>query len=398
MTAMPAMIRRVLMTTDAVGGVWTYAMELCRALGEYQVEVALATLGPPPDRAQAAEAARLPGLQLYESAYRLEWMPEPWHDVDEAGAWLLDLERRLAPTPPDIVHLNGYSHGNLPFNAPVVVVGHSCVLSWWQAVQGEPAPAEWKTYAERVARGLEAAELVVAPTAAMLRSLEDLYGPLPRARVIPNGRRRELFPPLPKEPFVLTAGRLWDEAKNVRALARVARHLSWPVLLAGDGAAPEPGDGRREREAPDIWERWEEPLQNLRPLGRLAPQDLASWLGRAAIYALPARYEPFGLSILEAALAGCALVLGDIESLRELWDGCALFVPPEDDGGLAEALESLIRDPARRRILADEARRRARRFGPAPLAESYLRAYRDAAEPRSAPVSPSERAVHAGLR
>ncbi len=32
---------------------------------------------------------------------------------------------------------------------------------------------------------------------------------------------------------------------------------------------------------------------------------------------LPARYEPFGLSVLEAALSGCALVLGDIPSLRE---------------------------------------------------------------------------------
>jgi glycosyltransferase involved in cell wall biosynthesis len=395
------MIRRVLMTADTIGGVWTYAMELCQAFAEHQVEVALATLGTPPDRAQAAEAAGLPGLQLYESAYRLEWMREPWQDVDEAGAWLLDLERRLVP---DIVHLNGYCHGDLPFTAPVLVVGHSCVLSWWQAVKGEAAPAEWQTYAERVARGLRAADLVVAPTAAMLRSLADLYGPLPRTQVIPNGRRRERFPPLPKEPFVLTAGRLWDEAKNVRALARVARRLSWPVLLAGDGAAPEPGDGRRERperperEAREIWERWGEPLQNLRPLGRLAPQDLASWLGRAAIYALPARYEPFGLSILEAALAGCALVLGDIPSLRELWDGCALFVPPEDDGRLAEALESLIRDPMRRRLLAAEARRRARRFGPDPMAESYLRAYRDATEPRSAPVSNSERALHAGLR
>jgi glycogen(starch) synthase len=386
------MIRRVLMTADTVGGVWTYAMELCRALREHQVEVALATMGAPLDRAQAAEAASLPGLQVYESRYRLEWMREPWNDVDEAGAWLLDLERRLAP---EVVHLNGYCHASLPFAAPVVVVGHSCVLSWWRAVKGEAAPAEWAIYAERVARGLLAADLVVAPTAAMLRWLQDLYGPLPRARVIPNGRRRELFPPLPKEPYVLTAGRLWDEAKNVRALARVARHLSWPVLMAGDGAAPE---RREDREGREIWEGWGDRLQNLRPLGRLAPPDLASWLGRAAIYALPARYEPFGLSILEAALAGCALVLGDVDSLRELWEGSALFVPPADDGRLGEALESLIRDPVRRRRLADASRRRARQFGPDRMAESYLRAYRETGEPCSAASSRSVRATHAGLR
>ena len=52
-------------------------------------------------------------------------------------------------------------------------------------------------------------------------------------------------------------------------------------------------------------------------------------MGRAAIYALPARYEPFGLSILEAALSGCALVIGDIPSLREIWADAALFVPSD---------------------------------------------------------------------
>jgi len=354
------MIPRVLMTADTVGGVWTYALELCRALGRRGVEVALATMGAPLDPTQAAEAASLPGLQVYESTWRLEWMHEPWSDVDAAGEWLLDLERQ---TVPDVVRLNGYCHGSLPFTAPVLVVGHSCVLSWWQAVKGEAAPAEWKTYARRVARGLRAADLVVAPTAAMLRRLEDLYGPLQHARVIANGRRPDLFPPRPKEPWVLTAGRLWDEAKNVQALARVAPRLSWTVLVAGDAESPA---GERR------------PLENLRHLGRLAPSNLAIHLCRAAIYALPARYEPFGLSILEAALAGCALVLGDIESLRELWDGCALFVDPNDEDALEDALEGLIRNAVRRRRLARESRRRALDFGPERMAEGYLQAYREA--------------------
>jgi glycogen(starch) synthase len=358
------MTRRVLMTTDTVGGVWTYALELCRALERHGVEIALATMGGALDASQAAEAASLPGLQVYESACRLEWMREPWGDVDEAGEWLLELERQVFP---EVVHLNGYSHASLPFVAPVLVVGHSCVLSWWQAVRGRPAPLEWETYYQRVSRGLRAADLVVTPTAAMLRWLEDFYGPLQHARVIPNGRRSERFSPLPKEPLVLGAGRLWDEAKNVQALARVAPRLQWPVLVAGDAEHPEGGRN---------------PLDNVRHLGRLAPSDLASWLGRAAIYALPACYEPFGLSILEAALAGCALVLGDIDSLRELWDGCALFVPPGDDEALRSALDALIRDEVHRRRLAAGSRRRALELSPERMAQSYLQAYREAGMPR----------------
>jgi glycosyltransferase involved in cell wall biosynthesis len=102
---------------------------------------------------------------------------------------------------------------------------------------------------------------------------------------------------------------------------------------------------------------------------------MAEQFARAAVYALPARYEPFGQSVLEAALAGCALVLGDIPSLRELWEGVALFVPPDDAATLRAALESLIRDPSLRGTLAMDARRRALARSPERMARGYLRVY-----------------------
>jgi len=79
---------------------------------------------------QAHEAAQISNLTLYESHYKLEWMEDPWTDVEEAGAWLLELAQRVQP---DLVHLNNYVHGALPWSVPVLMVGHSCVLSWWQA-------------------------------------------------------------------------------------------------------------------------------------------------------------------------------------------------------------------------------------------------------------------------
>jgi hypothetical protein len=95
-------------------------------------------------------------------------MDEPWEDVAAAGRWLLGLEARFRP---DIVHLNGYAHAALPFEAPVLVVGHSCVLSWWRAVKGVDAPPDWDRYRREVRAGLHAAGLVLAPTRAMLDSL-----------------------------------------------------------------------------------------------------------------------------------------------------------------------------------------------------------------------------------
>jgi glycosyltransferase involved in cell wall biosynthesis len=121
----------------------------------------------------------------------------------------------------------------------------------------------------------------------------------------------------------------------------------------------------------------------VRRLGSLDPLHLARWFRRAAIYALPARYEPFGLSVLEAALARCALVLGDVASLRENWDGAALFVDPEDRERLERALRVLVRDGELRERLAAAAERRARRFAPDRMAAAYAELYGElAAAPR----------------
>src|SRR4051812_7211684 len=122
---------RILMTTDTIGGVWTYSLELARALQPAGIQIILATMGQLPSEDQYAEARAVPNIQLQESKFKLEWMPNPWEDVQRAGEWLLELEQQFQP---ELIHLNGYAHASLPWRAPVLVVGHSCVLSWWAAV------------------------------------------------------------------------------------------------------------------------------------------------------------------------------------------------------------------------------------------------------------------------
>ncbi|HYG85149.1 MAG TPA: glycosyltransferase family 4 protein [Azospirillum sp.] len=347
------------MTADAIGGIWDYALELSQALARSGVSVSLAVMGGGLDERRRAAALRIPGLTLDEAPFRLEWMPDPDEDLLRAGDWLMELERRIKP---DVVHVNGYAHAALPFREPVLCVGHSCVLSWWQGVHGDLPPRDWDRYAERVADGLRIADLVVAPTRIMLDGLDELYGPLTRTRVIRNGRDPAQYRPLPKQPFVLSAGRMWDKAKNIETLDSAAPHLDWPVLVAGDAHGP---DGSHAQP------------QHVRCLGLLPSEELARIYGRASIFALPARYEPFGLTALEAALAGCALVLGDIATLRELWDGVAVFVDPDDGKGLGDALNRLAEDPVHCRDLGTLARRRAHDYTAARMGRGYRLAYAD---------------------
>lgn len=357
---------RVLMTADSVGGVWQYALELARGLLEQGDEVALATMGRELTPEQRRGAASIAGLSLYPSQWKLAWMDDPWSDVERAGEWLMDVAEQVRPS---VVHLNDYSHGGLPWRAPVLMTGHSCVLSWWQAVHGVEAPeAQWRRYRGTVAEGLGAADLVVAPSAAMLGRLNQHYGPLPATRVIHNARSPATERGLAREPLILAAGRLWDPGKNIAALSVIAPGIPWPIHVAGEHRSLEGEDNE---------------LPGVHVLGPLSSWQLAEWYERASIYALPARYEPFGLSVLEAAQAGCALVLGDIDSLHEVWGDAALYVAPDDHDELAAVLRRLIADPVLRAQYVARARKRAARYAPETMVGEYRRAYRELETGRS---------------
>lgn len=355
------MVQRVLMTADAVGGVWRYSLDLAGALATRGVTTTLVVMGPAPTGSQRQDAARV-GVRVIDCPHRLEWMEDADEDVRAAGRCLLDLATRLHP---DIVHLNGYVHAAMPWSSPTVVVAHSCVRSWWRAVHGDTVPDRYyDRYTRGVIAGLRAATAVAAPSEAMGQALSDEYAVPRRARVIPNGCAApvaDLTECLQhKEPIVLAAGRVWDVAKNIGSLCAVAWNVAWPIYVAGEVCAP---DGTTAE------------LSAVRTLGRLSCEQMDTWYQRAAIYALPARYEPFGLSVLEAARAGCALVLGDIPSLRENWSGAALFVPPDDRLALAAAIQQLIDRPDLRVDMARRAACRSARFTLDRMADDYLRLY-----------------------
>jgi glycosyltransferase involved in cell wall biosynthesis len=316
------------MTADAVGGVWSYALDLADALAERDVAVTLAVMGARLSADQRAQLRRSRVARCFASDFALEWQQD-WSSFRRSAEWLREVAEAARP---DVIHVNGYAHAALGWRQPVLVVAHSDVLSWFEAVRGQPAPPGWDRYRVEVASGLASADLVVAPTRAMLAALQRHHRVDTATRVIPNGVSAGPSPQ-PKRPYVLAAGRMWDEAKNVAALHRVAGRV--PVEVAA----------------------W---------TGR---DELRQRMAEAAVFCAPARYEPFGLGPLEAALAGCTLVLGDIPSLREVWGDAAYYADPDDDDALVAALQRALREPR-------DARPRAARYTPARMAAAYADAYR----------------------
>lgn len=355
---------RVFMTTDAVGGVWTYAVGLATELAGAGVRIRLGVIGPAPSRVQMAEARTVRGLDVVGVDAPLDWRAGGGTALRAGQAAIAEAARAWNAR---ILHVNqpAYAAGRHP--APVVAVAHSCVETWWRGTHGHSAPDDWAWHRDAVGEGLRSAAVAVAPSRAFAAMLARTYA-LPRAPLAVLNGIAPGGPDHPKRQLVLASGRVWDPSKNFRLLDEAAPAIRWPVHLAGGTAAPDGAAGPVPR--------------RVHCLGHLGAAAMAEEYLRAAVYVSPSLHEPFGLGVLEAARAGAALVLSDIPTFRELWDGAALFFDPRDGAGLAGAVNRLTDEPALRARLSWSARARAARYAIARTAAEMRYIYELAAQPR----------------
>lgn len=333
----------VLMTLDAVGGVWRYAIDLAAGLARHGYAFTFVGFGPAPSSDQRAEAERIGQLIWLDAP--LDWLAEDESHLDRIPDLLSAV---VADQHIDLVHLNLPSQAaGLNLAVPVVVVSHSCVVTWFAAVRGTAVPQDWQWQFNRNRGGFDAADLVLAPSRSHAEMLRASYGRIDGLTVLHNASGASIAPTR-KDAVVFAAGRWWDDGKNGALLDAATWHSAWPVAMAGPCTGP---NGQRLD------------LHCARSLGQLPHAEVAQWMARAAIVASPSRYEPFGLAPLEAARAGAALVLSDIPTYRELWDDAALFAAPDDARAFAGAINRFASDDALRHEFAARARQRSGRYG-----------------------------------
>ena len=349
-----------MMTTDTLGGVWTFTSELTLGLLELGHEVSLLSLGhtPTPEQLQWARdvAHRNPSRFRHASSLApLEWMST------NALCWkqgVAALRHCLRTFDADILHSNQFVFGRPCCGLPTLISAHSDILSWAEACQPEGlAPSPWLATALKLTRdGLAGAETIVAPTHWVADTMSRLYGKRYKPTVIHNGRHLTV-PDAPRELQAVTVGRLWDPAKGLDLLATLDPPL--PILIAGEThhagiAAPS---------LPD----------HITTLGPLPPQRLAELFASSSLYIAASSYEPFGLAPLEAALCGCAILARDIPSLREVWGDAALYFT--DALSFQQLLHKLVDTPTLLAAAQARSLARARRYTRAAMTQAYLAAY-----------------------
>jgi glycogen synthase len=351
---------RLLITTDTVGGVWRFSQELAKGLLEAGDAVALVSFGYPMSWSQGAEclwmAARWGERFSYRSAkVPLEWMQENENCFRDGEVILAQVAREFRA---DLLHSNQFCYGAAKIGIPVAVTAHSDVLSWARACRGGPlADSKWlNNYCELVQSGLDHAGTVTAPTDWMLRALGEGFHLPNESYAVANGRSISTPRVKNRRMQAVTAGRLWDEAKDVALLGEVCSSI--PLIVAGDIH----GDCCALAT-----------LKSVEFCGSLREDEMLRLFAESAFYICTSKYEPFGLAPLEAALAGCAVLARDIGSLREVWQDSAIYFNNAEQ--LSALLTELAQRPALLHLAQVRSWQRAQLFTRGRMTSSYRALY-----------------------
>jgi len=356
---------RILLTTDTIGGVWTFTRDLSKSLLQHGHHVCLVSFGRNPSEAQRTWMERVHEQWPRQFSYLasdapLEWMEANDRCWSEGNALL---EKAIDRFRPDVLHLNQFCFGAVTIDVPRIITAHSDVLSWatYCTHNGLGSSTWLTTYRDMVLHGLQSADAIVAPSAWMLEALQCNF-PTAKARhrVIYNGRSLQQSTARERKLQAVTLGRLWDEAKGINSLFKTRWPL--PMFIAGEQNF-------------DTASVPQTTIENVQWLGRLNEDEVMFLLQSSSIYIAPSRYEPFGLAPLEAALCGCALVLRDLPSFQEIWADAALYFSSERE--LEDRVNTLQNNVAYLNIMQQRAAQHAARYSTGQMCTAYLSLYRE---------------------
>jgi glycosyltransferase involved in cell wall biosynthesis len=293
----------------AFGGVERHVEMLARGLAQRGIDVEVITTDP--DRALPKEESldgvvvrRFPTIAR-DATYFL---------APQLAGWLLVHGRRYAA-----IHAHSY-HTPLALVAAVAARRAQVpfIVTPHYHGTGHSPFRRALHYPYRLAGGwlVRRAERVICVSQEERRVLETHFGSRLKTVVHPNGvdsaeiSAARPYDKPPGEVLILSVGRL-EAYKEVGRLVATLTQLPWQYRLAIIGDGPE--RERIERVAREL-----NIIGRVRLLGQVSRDELVRWYRTADVYISLSRHEAFGLTLLEAAVAGLAVVASDLPAHREV--------------------------------------------------------------------------------
>jgi rhamnosyl/mannosyltransferase len=293
----------------------------------------------------------------------------------------IELFRQLQGQSPDVTHLHfPYPLGEV--SQWLLRRGRVTVLTYHSDVIKQAGIL--KLYNPLLKRILRSVDRIIATSEPYIHSSPYLRPVADRCTVIPLGIDLDRFAqPQPRNvevirarhpgPLLLFVGRL-RYYKGLNYLIEAMKQIEATLLIVGTG--PEAADLGEQAYLAGVADK-------VRFLGDISDEHLPAYFQSADLFVLPSsqRSEAFGIVLLEAMAAGTALISTEL-STGTSWvnqhDRTGLVIPPRDPDALAQAINSLLADDARRQQMGANAQHRARtEFGLPLLVDRLLALYRD---------------------
>lgn len=179
--------------------------------------------------------------------------------------------------------------------------------------------------------------------------------------------------PHPARRFDLEAPAEDDGPVRVVAAGRMVPEKGFDVLIAAFGSVAEEfpdvllevaGDGPQRAPLQSMAASMRV-LERVRFRGWIPAEEMPGFYSGALVAVLPSRInEGLGMVLVEAGLAGCALVGSDVGGIRDIVrpDRTGMLVPPNDPAALSDALRALLGDPQKAKRLGAGAHAEARAY------------------------------------
>ena len=372
------------------GGMNVYVRQLARRLAARGAYVDIFTRCHDPEDPQIVpigERARVIHLKAGPLALLKE---DLYQHIPEFTAALADFARRerLAY---DLIHSHYWLSGSIGleisrrWQAPHIATFHTLARTKMQARPGEQEVEQRAGVEKAVMDGVDA---IVVSTAIERDEIAELYcAPRSKAVVIPPGVDLDLFKPADKAqarrelglqdgPIVLYVGRI-EPLKGIDILLRA---LALPDCAANARLIIVGGDQENDAE--------QRRLQSLATeldiadrvtfTGSVEQERLPAYYNAADALALPSYYESFGLAALEAMACATPVVVSRVGGLQTFIDHgeTGYLIPWRCPEPFAQALDTLLSNPALSETMGKAARRKAAQLSWDRTADSMLKCYK----------------------